>query len=167
MCDADLSLTCPNIMIIFHGKFPSSDADKLGVFMRVPPPLLQDYSRNNPGHVDVIMMDILNYWLNTDKDKSGRKLAGAMEMCDQLNLAEEIRSRITVVGKLRCVLGKFRCSYKALLLLLQCSFFLFVDLNEALEILSNRTLLFMFIHLLFYYHILFLCISPFIFSHFV
>jgi len=57
-------------MELFHGKFPSSDADKLGLFLGVPPPLLQDYSRNHRGHGYGIMMDVLNYWLNSDKDKS-------------------------------------------------------------------------------------------------
>ena len=39
------------------------------------------------------MQDMINYWLENDKDKSWLKLAGAVQTCGDAILADTIRSK--------------------------------------------------------------------------
>ena len=78
-------------MRLFRGQFPSSEAKKLGIYLDLPHTKLQEFSHNNTGNVEGFMMDVLNYWLETDPEKSWSKLAEAVEDCGCGVLAEKIR----------------------------------------------------------------------------
>ena len=84
-------LKCSKIMRLFRDTFPCSEAKKLGTFLDISYSKIQDLSHNNTGNVDGFMMDILNYWLETDPEKSWSKLAEAVEDCGYRDLAEKIR----------------------------------------------------------------------------
>ena len=43
------------------------------------------------GDIKGMLIDVLNYWLETDPRKSWSKLAGAVEECGHRVLAEKIR----------------------------------------------------------------------------
>ena len=78
-------------MRLFRGNFPCTEARKLGTFLDLPYTKLQDFSHNNTGNVEGLMIDVLNYWLETDQEKSWTKLAEAVEDCGYGVLAEKIR----------------------------------------------------------------------------
>ena len=71
----------------FHGK-----AKELGTYLNIPSGKLDEFRRNNMGDVKGMLIDVLNYWLETDPRKSWSKLAEAVEDCDHGVLAEKIRS---------------------------------------------------------------------------
>ena len=79
-------------MRFFRGQFPSSEAKKLGTYLDLPHTRLQDL-RHNTGNVKEFMIDVLNYWLETDPEKSWSKLAKAVEDCGYRVLAEKIRQK--------------------------------------------------------------------------
>ena len=81
-------------MKLFHGKFSYGNADMLGVYLDIPTPILDGFRHDNRGNASGMMVQVIGYWLDADKEKSWNKLAGAMEMCSQVGLADEIRSRI-------------------------------------------------------------------------
>ena len=81
------------IMRLFQGNFPCSEARRLGAFLDLSYSKLQDLSHNNMGNVDGLLMDVLNYWLETDPEKSWEKLAEAVEDCGYRVLAERIRQK--------------------------------------------------------------------------
>ena len=87
-------LKCGKIMRLFRDNFPCSEARKLGTFLDLSYSKLHDLSHNNMGNVEGLMMDVLNYWLETDPEKSWTKLAEAVEDCGYGVLAEEIRQKI-------------------------------------------------------------------------
>ena len=82
-------------MHLFGDEFPSSKAMQLGTYLNISYVRLQDFSHNNMGNVEGMMIDVLNYWLETDPRKSWTKLADAVEDCGYGVLA----------GKIRCVKG--------------------------------------------------------------
>ena len=47
------------------------------------------------GEVIGMLIDVLNYWLETDPRKSWSKLAEAVKDCDHRVLAEKIRSTVS------------------------------------------------------------------------
>ena len=71
----DPDLKCLKIMRLFRRQFPSSEAKKLGMYWDLLHTKLQDLSHNNTSNVEEFMMDVLNYWLETDPEKSWSKLA--------------------------------------------------------------------------------------------
>jgi len=79
---------------IFKNEFPDSSAGTLGLFLSVPPAKLKDFKRENKGDVEGEMKAVLNYWLDTDGNKSWTKLADAVELCDHKLLADKIRRKI-------------------------------------------------------------------------
>jgi len=86
-------LKCGKIMRLFREEFPCSEAKKLGTYLDLPYSKLQDLSHNNTGNVEGLMMDVLNYWLETDPEKSWIKLAEAVGDCGYRILAEKIRQK--------------------------------------------------------------------------
>ena len=84
-------LQCDNILRIFGGEFPPSKAKKLGTLLSIPSGKLDEFSHNNMGDVKGMLIDVLNYWLETDPRKSWSKLAEAVEDCDHGVLAEKLR----------------------------------------------------------------------------
>ena len=90
---ADPTLTCCNIMKLFHNKLPSSKAKLLGTYLGIPHSVLEDARQNNVGDFDGMMIAVLEHWLNTDEKKSWTVLAEAVESCGNSNLAEKIRNK--------------------------------------------------------------------------
>ena len=88
-------LKCGKIMRVFRDNIPCSEARRLGTFLDLSYSKLQDLSHNNTGNVEGLMMDVLNYWLETDPEKSWSKLAEAVEDCGYGVLAEKIRQNIS------------------------------------------------------------------------
>ena len=96
----DHSLKCKNIIKIFNdSNFPSSQAEKLGIFLGIPSAKVEDIKRNNQGNVDGMMIAVLIRWLQTGKNASWKELAGAVERCEHPNVAEKIRLMCDVQGK--------------------------------------------------------------------
>ena len=80
-------------MRLFRGEFPASEAKELGTYLDVPRTILQEFRQNNMGDAKGVLIDVLNYWLETDPEKSWSKLAGTVEDCGYGVLAEKIRQR--------------------------------------------------------------------------
>ena len=80
-------------MRLFHGEFPGSDAKELGTYLGVPRASIQEFKENNMGNAKGMLIDVLNYWLETDSEKSWSKLAEAVEDCGYGVLAEKIREK--------------------------------------------------------------------------
>ena len=89
---ADPTLTCSNIMMLFHDKFPSSEADVLGTHLKISQSFLKDARQNNVGNFKGMMIAVLDHWLDTNKRKSWTLLASAVELCGYVNIAEDIRN---------------------------------------------------------------------------
>ena len=85
-------LQCDNILRIFGDEFPPSKAKELGTYLNIPSGKLDEFRHNNMGDVKGMLIDVLNYWLETDPRKSWSKLAEAVEDCDHGVLAEKLRS---------------------------------------------------------------------------
>ena len=86
-------LKCGKIMRLFRDSFPCHEAMKLGTFLDLTYTQLQDMSHNNTGNVEGFLISVLNYWLETDPEKSWSKLAEAVEDCGHKVLAEKIRQK--------------------------------------------------------------------------
>ena len=86
-------LKCGKIMQLFQDSLPCFEAMKLGTFLDLSYTKLQDLSHNNTGNVEGLMIDVLNYWLETDPEKSWSKLAEAVGNCGYGVLAEKIRQK--------------------------------------------------------------------------
>ena len=78
-------------MHLFGDEFPSSKAKELGTYLNISHVRLQDFRFNNMGNVEGMMIDVLNYWLETDPRKSWTKLAEAVADCGYGFLADKIR----------------------------------------------------------------------------
>ena len=70
-------------------NFPCSEARRLGAFLDLSYSKLQKLSQQHKE----LMMDILNYLLEMDPEKSWSKLADAVEDCVYGVLAEKIRQK--------------------------------------------------------------------------
>ena len=80
-------------MRLFRGEFPASKAKNLGAYLEVPVASIHEFRENNIGNVSGMLIDVLNYWLNTDPEKSWSKLAEAVEDCGYGVLAEKMRQK--------------------------------------------------------------------------
>ena len=89
----DSDLTCSKIMRLFRGEFPASKAKELGTYLDIPCANMQEFRQNNVGDAKGMLIDILDYWLETDPEKSWSKLAEAVEDCGYEVLAEKIRQK--------------------------------------------------------------------------
>ena len=78
-------------MRLLGDEFPSSKAKELGTYLKISHVRLQDFSHNNMGNAEGMMIDVLNYWLETDPKKSWTKLAKAVKDCGYGVLADKIR----------------------------------------------------------------------------
>ena len=80
-------------MQLFRGEFPASKAKELGTYLEVPDANIQEFRENNMVNVNGMLIDVLNYWLKTDPEKSWSKLAEAVEDCGYGVLAEKMRQK--------------------------------------------------------------------------
>ena len=78
-------------MRLLGDEFPFCKAKELGTYLNISRVRLQDFSHNNMGNAEGMMIDVLNYWLETDPRKCWTKLAGAVEDCGYGVLADKIR----------------------------------------------------------------------------
>ena len=85
-------LKCGNILRLFGNEFPASDAKSLGTYLDVPHAKIKLFRHDNTGDAEGMLIDVLDYWLETDPEKSWSKLAEAVEDCGYGVLAEKIRS---------------------------------------------------------------------------
>ena len=86
-------LKCGKIMRLFGQEFAANVAKELGTFLDVPHAKIQEFRENNIGNARGMLIDVLNYWLETDPEKSWSKLAEAVEDCGYGVLAEKIRQK--------------------------------------------------------------------------
>ena len=77
----------------FGGEFPASGAKELGTYLEVPHAEIQEFRDNNMGNAKGMLIDVLNYWLEMDTEKSWSKLAEAVKDCSYGVLAEKIRQK--------------------------------------------------------------------------
>ena len=80
-------------MRLFGQEFPANVAKELGTYLDVPHAKIQEFRENNMGNAKGMLIDVLNYWLETDPEKSWSKLAEAVEDCGYGVLAEKIRQK--------------------------------------------------------------------------
>ena len=78
-------------MRLFCGEFPASEAKELATYLDVSRANIQEFRENNIGNAKGMLIDVLNYWLETDPEKSWSKLAEAVKDCGYGVLAEKIR----------------------------------------------------------------------------
>ena len=71
-------------MHLFGDEFPSSGTKELGTYWNISHIRLQDIA-----NVEGMMIDVLNYWLETDPRKSWTKLAEAVVDCSYGVLADK------------------------------------------------------------------------------
>ena len=86
-------LKCGNIKRMFGNEFPASDAKSLGTYLDVPRAKIKVFRHDNTGDAEGMLIDVLDYWLDTDPEKSWSKLADAVEDCGYEVLAEKIRQK--------------------------------------------------------------------------
>ena len=86
-------LKCPAILRLFQGEFPANKAKELGTYLEVPDASIQEFRQNNMNYAKGMLIDVLNYWLKTDPEKSRSKLAEAVKYCGSGVLAENIRQK--------------------------------------------------------------------------
>ena len=77
----------------FGGEFPASEAKELGTYLDIPRANIQEFRQNNVGNAKGMLIDVLDYWLETDPEKSWSKLTEAVEDCGYGVLAEKIRQK--------------------------------------------------------------------------
>ena len=87
----DSDLTCSKIIQLFQGEFPASEAKELGTYLNIPYAITQEFRINNMGNAKGMLIDVLNYWLENDPEKSWSKLAEAVKNCGYGILADKIR----------------------------------------------------------------------------
>ena len=80
-------------MRLFQGEFPASKAKELGTYLEVPCASIQEFGQNNMSNAKGMLIDVLNYWLERDLEKSWSKLAEAVEDCGYVVLAEKMRQK--------------------------------------------------------------------------
>ena len=69
-------LKCGNIMRLFQDEFPASDAKSLGTYLDIIPyAKIKVFRQDNTGDTEGMLIDVLDYWLETDPEKSWTKLA--------------------------------------------------------------------------------------------
>jgi len=73
-------------------QFPSSEADKLGIFLKISPAKMIDFRFENLGRVDRFMIVVIQHWLETSTNASWTKLADGVEHCKYPDVAKELRS---------------------------------------------------------------------------
>ena len=88
-----MNLNCGEIMRLFDGEFPANEAKVLGTYLDVPQSKMKEFKVDNMGSVKGMLIDVLDYWLKTDPEKSWIKLAGALVACGYGALAEKIRQK--------------------------------------------------------------------------
>ena len=86
----DSDITCSKIMRLFGEEFPASKAKELGTYLDIPHAKIQEFRENNMGNAKGMLIDVLNYWLEMDPEKSWRKLAEAVEYSGCKVLMEKI-----------------------------------------------------------------------------
>ena len=80
-------------MRLFQGEFPANEAKELGTYLEVPHANIQEFRQNNMSDAKGMLIDVLDYWLETDPKKSWSKLAEAVEDCGYGVLAKKIRQK--------------------------------------------------------------------------
>ena len=78
------------IVQILHEDFPSNKASELGSYLGLSPARLEEFNHDNPRDSRKALQDIINYWLESDSEKSWTKLAEAIDLCGYKILAEKI-----------------------------------------------------------------------------
>ena len=80
-------------MRLFHAEFPASEAKELGTYLDIPHANIQEFRQNNVGNVKGMLIDVLDYCLETDAEKSWSKLAEAVKDSGYGVLAGKIRQK--------------------------------------------------------------------------
>ena len=82
-------------MRLFHGDFRDSAAEELGTYLDIPNTIIQEFREYNKGNPKGLLIDVLDYWIETDPENSWSKLAEAVEDCGYGVLAEKIRQKFS------------------------------------------------------------------------
>ena len=81
------------VRLLNRGEFPANKAKELGTYLDVSHAKIQEFRENNMVNAKGLLIDVLNYWLDTDPEKSWSKLAEAVGDCGCGVLAEKIRQK--------------------------------------------------------------------------
>ena len=83
------------LQFLIKEHFPPGKARQLGVFLDVPQERLHTFAVNNPNNADGVLMDVITYWIDNDRDReaSWDRLATALEECGHAVMAKKIQSK--------------------------------------------------------------------------
>ena len=62
------------------------------MFLNVPMSTISAFQADHPGNVKVVLMSVIDYWLNNDPSFSWDVLASALEECGHAASANKIRT---------------------------------------------------------------------------
>jgi len=87
-------------MKLLNREFPASKAAKLGTFLNISHARIQEFTYENYwDNYQVLLMSVINFWLESDEEISWTKLAKAVEDCGNGDLAAKIRQENNMGGE--------------------------------------------------------------------
>ena len=81
------------IRFLNEEDFPADKARELGVNLDVPPGRLSTFEANRPNNANGVLMDVITYWIDNNRQASWDRLATALEECDHAVIAKKIQSK--------------------------------------------------------------------------
>ena len=87
------SLTLFNIRQIIHKEFPEHKAGLLGENLGIPHDNVETLKHDSGNDSNKFFSKVITYWLHSDREKSWRKLADAVELCNYEDVADKIREK--------------------------------------------------------------------------
>ena len=72
------NLKCGNIMRQLGREFPASETKELGTYLDVPHAKIQEFRENNMVNAKGMLIDVLNYWLETDPEEQVSRGCGGL-----------------------------------------------------------------------------------------
>jgi len=87
-------------MRLLNREFPARKAKKLGIFLNFSHISMQEITYGKIHEDDeIVLIDVIDFWLNEDEEKSWTKLAKAVEGCGYGDLAANIRQKNYMGGE--------------------------------------------------------------------
>ena len=81
------------MQFLIEEYFPGGEARKLGLLLDVPEGRIQTFITNHPHNADGVLIDVITYWIDNDREASWDRLATVLEKCGHAVMAKKIRSK--------------------------------------------------------------------------
>ena len=85
------------IRFLKEERFSASKARQLGVFLDVPQEQFHTFIVNHPNNADGVLMDVITYWIDNDREASWDRLATALKKCGHAVMAKKVFSQISTL----------------------------------------------------------------------